>query len=258
MNDGTPVATAHPNPRPARVGTGRRRIAKWIAFACTGLVVVWGTLVIIGFVNERRYRIPVPFSSQIRQIAQASLIYASAHEGRLPPSRIAPDGRPSDDCDAMIHAVAALLAREGGLNETWMWFTPTEKRGDRMWTVGRRIPVIGEDGRVEPTFLKRTIFAWDFATGLSTDLPPTTPIVWTRGLRPDGTWDPEGAVWGSEGGYIAFLGGNVMFCRELRSTPLVRPDGTPTSNILETLPTTARIVGSGPATQHGMHGLVER
>ena len=41
---------------------------------------------------------------------------------------------------------------------------------------------------------------------------------------------------------------------QVQVTPLVRPDGTPTSNILETLPATARVVGSGPGTLHGHTG----
>jgi hypothetical protein len=171
---------------------------------------------------------------------------------------IAAEGQPSATENATIHAVAALLARTCGLNDGSTWFLPEDNPGRREKHRASVTPIIDRQGQVDPTFARETVFAWDFATGLTTDLPATTPVVWTRGLRPDGTWDAEGGVYGSDGGYIAFLGGNVMFRRDLRSTPLVHPDGTPTSNILETLPTTARIVGSGPATLHGMHGLVER
>lgn len=108
---------------------------------------------------------------------------------------------------------------------------------------------------VSASFASEDVLAWDFATGLTFNLSPLTPVAWTRGLRTDGTWDPAGGVHGAKGGHVAFLGGNVQFFRDLRSTPLVRADGTTTSNILEALPASARVVGSGPGTLHGSRGL---
>ncbi len=108
-------------------------------------------------------------------------------------------------------------------------------------------------------------------------LPSTTPIAWTRGLREDGTWDDRG-TFGTSGGYIVFMGGNVMRVSSDQSSEahqrilpggnvmpvsdlaseggrLRRPDGTPTANILEALPPGSRVVGSGPATLHGSTGF---
>ncbi len=108
---------------------------------------------------------------------------------------------------------------------------------------------------LEPAFASEPVLSWDFVTGLNLNLPPTTPIAWTRGLQTDGTWDVHGGVCGGDGGHIMFLGGNVAYFRDLKSAPLTRPDGTPTSNVLEALPGSARVVGAGPATLQGKAGL---
>lgn len=77
---------------------------------------------------------------------------------------------------------------------------------------------------------------------MRTDRPSTTPVAWTRGLRPDGTWAKH-SPYGERGGYIAFIGGNVAFYHNLSDDggQLIRPDGTKTANIIEALPHGCRI-----------------
>lgn len=49
--------------------------------------------------------------------------------------------------------------------------------------------------------------------------PSTTPVAWTRGLTAQGVWQDFGqnraGIYGSEGGFIAFLDGHVEFYRDL-------------------------------------------
>jgi hypothetical protein len=70
-----------------------------------------------------------------------------------------------------------------------------------------------------------------------TKLPPNTPILWTRGLRQDGTWREDNPYFGS-GGYIAFASGEIHVCHDLRaSTPLHRwGTAEPTVDISQALP----------------------
>lgn len=70
--------------------------------------------------------------------------------------------------------------------------------------------------------------------------PSTTPVAWTRGLATSGTWQhfasSRPGIYGSEGGYIAFLDGHVEFYRNLSENggQLVHfSNGTPTGNIQE-------------------------
>lgn len=45
--------------------------------------------------------------------------------------------------------------------------------------------------------------------------PMTTPIAWTRGLQADGKWSAVNGVYGSAGGFIAFLDGHVEWFTDL-------------------------------------------
>ena len=42
--------------------------------------------------------------------------------------------------------------------------------------------------------------------------PATTPVAYTRGLQSaDGLWDNSSGVYKDSGGFVAYLGGNVVF-----------------------------------------------
>lgn len=69
-------------------------------------------------------------------------------------------------------------------------------------------------------------------------MPATTPLIWTRGLQPDGTWSKH-SPYGIDGGHITFLGGYTIYYDNLAEEggQLVRFDGKgPTPNIFEALP----------------------
>jgi hypothetical protein len=78
-------------------------------------------------------------------------------------------------------------------------------------------------------------------------LTSDTPLVWTRGLRPDGTWREDGPLAG-ERGFICFASGAVSSYKtgvgssSFNTMPLVTwGTQTPTTNILEALPPGTRI-----------------
>lgn len=182
--------------------------------------------------------------SNLRQIGQASLIFANDNR----------EGLPGGEEVETIHDVARLLAQKGGLNDATMWVS---KHDAKSGSEDRLTTVLDSNRResLDPVFADQDVVAFDFVTGLDTGMPSTTPIAWTRGLRQDGTWDKKGPH-GSSGGFIVFMGGNVMTEKELSEGGgrLVGRDGNRTSNILGALPPGARVVGSGPGTLHGATG----
>src|SRR5690606_10988530 len=140
--------------------------------------------------------------------------------------------------------------QKGGMNDADLWFSVHDKAFPESSRSMLTTVVTPDKKTLTPEFAAQQVFSFDYVTGLSTDMPPTTPIAWTRGLRLDGTWDPQG-VYGTDGGYIVFLSGHVQFFKDLRSPRLLGIDGKPTSNILDTLPPGTRIVGSGPGSLDG-------
>lgn len=244
-----PTMTAVPPPLPPTDATPKpSRRTLWIVLGCSAAVFVFSLPILlailiptVGKVRETAQRTVA--ASNLRQIAQASLLVAVTNDEKLPSS-------------GSIQDVAVALAKDGGLNEAAMWFTATDqgRRGPAPYPDGAGVILGSDHATIDPVFAAQQVFAWDYATGLTIGLPANTPLAWTRGLRADGTWDPNAGVYGGAGGIIAFLGGNVGFFPDLKATPLARSDGSPTSNILETLPPTARVVGSGPGTLHGATG----
>ncbi len=174
-------------------------------------------------------------SSNLRQIGQASLIYASEHKDRMP----ATEARDVWD-------YARLLARDGGLNDATIWAIAADSAVDK--EIGYLSSVLTrERNALEPSF-KKLKPSWAVALGdISADSPATTPIAWTRGLQPDGTWAAH-SPFGTQGGHVVFLGGNVAFYRNTKNEFIAR-DGTKTSNVLDALPEGARIAEYTPTDQ---------
>ena len=162
----------------------------------------------------------------LRGIGQASVIYASLHQGRLPQA-------------ADVWGYAAQLARDGDLNDASIWTAGTDPANEtELSDLGRVL--VADGSSPTPEFLKLKP-SWAVPLGeLTVNLPSTTPVAWTRGLRPDGTWAPYGP-YGTDGGYVMFLGGNVAFYRNTRDA-FLRFDGKGTTyNVLEALPPGTRI-----------------
>lgn len=172
-------------------------------------------------------------ASNLRQIGMGALIYADNHEARLPEAK-------------NIWGYAQILAESAGLENARIWQSSIDPASAS--THAEKIDILlaskpGEPKQVNPTFLKiKPAFA--VALGkLDTSMPSTTPIAWTRGLQPDGTWAVH-SPYGHEGGFIVFLSGNVKFFRDMTEAggQLTRFDGEgPTANILEALPAGTRI-----------------
>lgn len=165
-------------------------------------------------------------SSNLRQVGQASLIAAGDHNNQLP--------RATDVWD-----YARQLAVDGGLNDGTIWISSLDPAREAAPS-GVSTVVDSDKRAIHPAFLaSKPSFA--VALGdLNANMPGTTPVAWTRGLQPDGTWAAH-SPYGIQGGHIVFLAGNVEFYKDVKDS-LVSFDGKRrTSNILEALPPGTRI-----------------
>lgn len=172
-------------------------------------------------------------SSNLRQVGQACLIYASEHQEKLP-ATVATD----------VWDFARLTALEGGLNDATIWANSSDPATQDL--DGHLSTVLTKDrSSLDPNFrkLKPT---WAVALGdIHAGSPATTPIAWTRGLQPDGTWPAHGPN-GTDGGHLVFLGGNVAFYRNTRDA-FTRFDGKgPCTDIRDALPPGTRIAQYEP------------
>lgn len=203
-------------------------------------------------------------ASNIRQIGQATLIYASEFNGRLPGTQqtaLDNDGAGfgsvipvtsggTTGVGVTIHQFAAALARNGGLNDANLWVSNSD---DAALAANGLLTTVIESTSptsvLAPNFAT-AILSFNAVAGLTTNRPSTTPVAFTRGLATDGTWEPSaataaGGVYGEDGGHIAFLGGNVTFFPNLTgASRLAAVDGSQTSNVLETLLASEAVIGT--------------
>jgi prepilin-type processing-associated H-X9-DG protein len=224
-----------------------RSCIHWVAFGFLALVlasILWpwhmGTL---GYAHR------TPAASNLAQIAKTYATYSNGStNGRniqLPPGSTA-------------HDAAFILAKYADLNDASMWFNPSDNA-----LAGVTIPksVIAGDGNsttapfLNPAFANVTLSVV-FAANVSTSAPTTTtPIAWTRGLQPNGTWSAD-SPWQGRGGHIAFLDGHVSWydspldTKEPDNSLVTAPGwpnpGTPTANITLALPPGAIILPAEP------------
>jgi hypothetical protein len=153
---------------------------------------------------------------------------------------------------ANAHAAALLLAQYGNYTDTYYYIDH-----DDALETGKFLPRIvaspDKNGQwqLDPDFAHFTLSV-EFAANLPPNAPPaTTPVVWTRGLRSDGSWAPDSPFAGNWG-CVGFLDGHVDV---LENGKLDRDNGTfvkygtktPTLNILEALPPGALVLRAEPA-----------
>lgn len=181
---------------------------------------------VIGTVKTRAMR--TVDASNLRQIAQATIIYAEVHNDNLPQA--------SDIWD-----YARLLAEEGGLDYGSFWQSRVDPASESTYDQSIHILLPPEPNKprsINPAFLKIKPHVAVALGKLKLNMPGATPLAWTRGLKPDGTW-AQHSPYGESGGFIVFLGGNVQFYKNLTDEggQLARFDGKgKTANILEALP----------------------
>lgn len=139
-----------------------------------------------------------------------------------------------------IYGWARTLAAEAGLNDAALYFVdvdPLTAGSDLPRVIVRNDPNTGAVS-VDPKWTNSPV-SYEAAAGLSPLAPvTTTPVIWTRGLRSDGTWAPD-SPWEGRGGHIGFLDGHVEFFRNLgqgdESVLINYSDKSPTNNIEEAI-----------------------
>ncbi|MDR2200488.1 MAG: hypothetical protein LBN94_00010 [Puniceicoccales bacterium] len=136
-------------------------------------------------------------STSMRQIAEAYSRYYNEHS-IIPAATSAAD-------------MALKLAQAGEINNANAFIFPGDKAAAE---------VLAQE--IYP--LDANKYPWEAGKPLSVVLicnimaglaPEMVPVAYSRGLKDDGTWDATNGVYGTEGGFIAFLDGTVTWFTNL-------------------------------------------
>lgn len=199
----------------------------------------------VGTVREKAQR--AVDASNLREIAKAAMVYAADNNDRLPD----PGNVPASVLIAAdrVFLWPGILARNGALTDPTFYYA----KNDPLFSGVYPTAIVSPASRtqLDSSFVTDRSLSVEFVGGVKMSDPPTTPILFTRGLRPDGTWDPDTGVYKDAGGYVVFLGGNVQFFPNTATNKFIsNRTGRPTDNILEAIPYNA----ANPALSARVYG----
>lgn len=194
---------------------------------------------IVGKAMDSAHRSTV--SNNLRQIALAYYSFLNS------------DDRQKANSKTTLHDFVAMLAEKADLNDPQLWIIKDD-------------PLVEQFTSPLPThiaFPNNQLNSWEInkafknhplsitiVKGISVNANlSTTPVAWTRGLRPNGKWasltDTPPGVYGDKGGFIAFLDGHVKWFNNLNENGGLLTHyitRKPTSNILDALPPHASVL----------------
>lgn len=222
----------------------RRTSPRWflLLLLLIGLCILFPVL--LQTIDQPRSLYRTAAGSNLAQIAKTYAAYSNGSD--TPRNLQLPLG-------STTHDAAFVLAQKAALNDAALYFVRDDPLGPK------EIPesVIAGDWSnvsnatvVAPDFANATL-SIVIAANVSTSAPPsTTPIAWTRGLQPDGTWAPD-SPYKSSGGQIAYLDGHVVWCdqadaKDPQMTFYKYGTHIPTHNIADSLPPGAFILPAEP------------
>lgn len=207
-----------------------RRGVFWAVALAVVLLLTLAIMPAVSYISETARR--AVDANHLRQIVQAAHLHGVDRNEQFP-----------DATDVWDYA--RILAEEAGLDDPRLWVSMNDPAVKTAFPLPSKI--LADDGAspraLNPAFRQLKPSVAVALGNLNSRMPATTPVAWTRGLQPDGTWSPH-SPYGAGGGYVAFIGGNVVFFQTLAANggELVRYDGKgPTANILEALPSGAAI-----------------
>ncbi|MBL9190515.1 MAG: prepilin-type N-terminal cleavage/methylation domain-containing protein [Opitutaceae bacterium] len=192
--------------------------------------------------------------TNIREIAKAATIFAQDNNDALPdPS---PTSIPATVLNATQRAFLwpGIMARNNILTDPKIYFSKLDPAFSGTYPLSIIAQTDTTKRTLDTTFTSGRSLSYEFVGGLRTSDPATTPVVFTRGLQANGTWNINSGVYKDTGGYIAFLGGNVeWFTNTQTPTPAFTSNnsGRRVGSILQGIPFAprqARIYGIPPTS----------
>ena len=190
----------------------------------------------VGTVREKAQR--AVDASNLREIAKAAMIYAGDNNDRLP-DPVTIQQQDLLNAPSLAYLWPAILARRGMLSDPTFYFAKNDPLFNGSYPDAIIAKTDASRRSLDPTFTANAALSWEFVGGLKMGDPATTPIAFSRGLTASGTWDAARGVYKDTGGYVAFLGGNVVFYPDAIQKFVSNNSGQLVSSVLQAIPASA-------------------
>ena len=248
----------------------RDRVAGFTLIELLTVIAIIGILAAIiiptvGSVREKAQR--AVDGNNVREILKAAQVYASDNQDRLPDPQNLATTFPGSQA---VWRWPGILAKNKILENPDFYFAKNDPAASQNTNpITFIITPSTARNQINSSFTSNRSPSWEFVGGVKMSDHPMTPVVYTRGLRTDGTWNTTSGVYKDSGGYIAFLGGQVQFYPVISNTspnvsPFISNNPTSTSqthplNIQQAVPlngtnattASARIYGVPPVAGGG-------
>lgn len=200
----------------------------------------------IGAVREKAQR--AVDANNLREIVKAAMIYAADNNDRLPdPTALAAAGTVTSTTGD-VYLWPAVLAKNNILTDPTFYLAKNDSQFTGTYPNSVVDPASAGRKAVDTAF-GAAILSWEFVGGLRMGDPSTTPVAYTRGLQSaTGTWDINSGVYKDSGGFIAYLGGNVVFQASAEDAFTSNTNGARVSNVLNAIPLSAKVYAVPAAT----------
>jgi prepilin-type N-terminal cleavage/methylation domain-containing protein len=187
-------------------------------------------------------------SNNLREIAKAAMIYAGDNNERLPdPEAIATAA--SLTGGTHVYLWSGILAKNNLVADPALYFAKNDPLFAGVYP-SAILDTTDATHKTLDTGFAAALLSWEFVGGLRMGDPATTPVAYTRGLQADGHWAADTGVYKDSGGFVAYLGGNVVFYKDTEGVFKSNNTGVKTSDIREAIPqsatASARIYGTPP------------
>lgn len=199
----------------------------------------------IGAVREKAQR--AVDANNLREIVKAAMIYAGDNNDRLPdPAALATAGTVTGGSN--VYLWPAVLAKNNILADPTFYFAKNDPHFAGAYPANIVDPTSTGRKQLDTDFAAAGL-SYEFIGGLRMGDPATTPVAYTRGLQSGtGSWDIDSGVYKDSGGFIAYLGGNVVFQASTANALTSNTSGKKVTNIRNAIPPTAKIYAVAAAT----------
>ena len=190
--------------------------------------------------------------SSLKSIGQASFIFAQDSKDQFPGTKISTTSATFGQNDsaagttATTKIVAQALAK-AGLESAASWISKADTTTTKDAENAAVSTILGDDKASARSTFTAANLAFGYIAGLNSSYSATTPLAYSRGIvsSADGKWSASTAPYGSDGGYVLFVGGNVSYLKNLGTTTageLTNSSGATSNKITDTIKSTKTVL----------------